>query len=228
MAITFERVIQEVLNELGAVAGATAATADTNYTASPSTSTVIGPDFIPSMVNDALAGAIAEIVECIASFPHHPERARFADVTASLANRAAIPQTGSGGARIIGVPGFVRDASDAQALEEVSLDKVRSYTRHAATIYLAQDAYLYAINGNRIEHTRTNVAMDVCVFTRPTTFTGAIALEDWHEPGLVAGTVKTLATKESMFSRLYEAANKRWEDHLDKTRAMGKAASALA
>src|SRR5262245_54310684 len=98
MAITFESVIQQVLNELGAVKGATAALADTNYTASPTTSTVIGPDFVPSQINEALAGTLGEIVECIASTPHHPERQRFADVTASLANLAAIPQVGNSGA----------------------------------------------------------------------------------------------------------------------------------
>lgn len=224
MAITFERVIQEALNELGAVKGANASDADTNYIATPSTSTVIGPDFLASQVQDALAGVIGEIVECIASTPYHPERARFADETASLANLDPIPQDGSSGARIIGVPGYVKDASDGRACEEVSLDKVRSYTRFSSTIFSSQDAYLYAMNGNRIEHTRTAVVMDVCVHTRPTVFTGAIGLEDWHEAGLVAGVVKTLATKESMFANLYAAANTRWEDHITKTRALGRAA----
>src|SRR5262245_55866759 len=124
MPITFEVVIQQILNELGAIKGATAVTADTNFTSSPSTSTVIGPDFIPSMVQPALASSISDTVEEIASTPHHPERLRFADVTGSLANLDPIPQTGSTTARIIGVPGFVRDASDNKACRPATLDAV--------------------------------------------------------------------------------------------------------
>lgn len=218
MAITFESVIQQILNELGAVKGATPAQADANYTASPSTATVIGPDFLPSQVQDALAATISKTVECIASVPHHPERQRFADVTAALSNLDAIPRVGSGGATVIGVPGFVRDGSDGKAVLPAPLDAVRSYTRFAATIYAGQDAYLYAINGNRIEHTRTTVIVEVCVFTRPTTFTGDINLDDWHEAGLVAGAVEILATKESMFAALHDAAKQRRDAHLAEIR----------
>ena len=222
MAITYEKVIQQVLNRLGAVAGATAATADTNYTASPTTSTVIGPDFVPSTVNDALAAALGEIVECIASTPLHPERQRFADVTASLANFAAIPQTNSAGAaRIIGIPGFVRDASDSVACLPAPLDNIRDFNRFSATVYSGFSSYSYAINAGRIEHTSTNVVMEVCVYTRPTSFTGNISLEDWHEDGLVEGTVAKLALKENMFGDLYGAANTAWQAHLTEIKNYG-------
>lgn len=216
MAITFERVIQQILNRLGAVAGATAVAADAAYAASPTTSTVIGPDFVPTTVNDALAATLGEIVECIASTPHHPERIRFADVTASLANRAAIPQVGVTTARIIGIPGFVRDSADGKALKPASLDRVLSFTEFSGSIYGGYDAYFYCINGGRIEHTRPNVVIEVCVYTRPTTFTGAIGLDDHHEGGLVSGSVAKLALKESMFATLYEAANADWLAHLAK------------
>jgi len=222
MAITYEKVIQQVLNELGAVTGATATTADTNYTASPTTSTVIGPDFVPSMVNDALAATLGEIVEAIASTPKNPERSRFADVTSSLANLADIPQTGSGGARIIGLPRFVRDASDNKACLPIPLDAVRSFNNYSSTIYTGFSPYYYAINDGRIEHTRTNVIMGVCVYTRPSSFTGAIALDDWHEGGLVWGTVAKLALKESAFAPLYGGANTCWLAHIAQIRTYGQ------
>jgi len=210
MAITFERVIQQVLNRLGAVLGATASTADTNYAASPSTLTVVGPDFLDSHVEDALAATISEIVEAIATTPLHPERQRFADVTGSLANRADIPTTGSGGSRIIGVPRFVRDASDSKAVLPAPLDAVRSFTNFSSTIYSGFTPYWYAINDGRIEHTRTNVVMGVCVYARPTSFTGNISLNDEHEAALAAGSVAKLALKESMFGALYDGANAEW------------------
>lgn len=218
MPITFESIIQQILNELGAIKGATAVDAATNFNASPSTSTVIGPDFVPDHVQPALAATISETVECIAATPRHPERQRYADVTTSLANRAAIPRTGSGGLTIIGVPGFVRDAVDSVACLPNSLDAIRSYNRFPTTVYAEFSPYWYAINGNRIEHTRGNVIIEVCVFSRPTSFTGAINMDEWHEGGLVAGTVAKLALKESMFADLYDAANKRREDHLAKIR----------
>ena len=221
MAITFDSVINQILNELSAIKGATAAAADANFTAAPSTSIVIGPDFLPSMVQPTLATVIGKTVEAIASTPRHPERQRFADVTASLANRDAIPQTGSGGSRIIGIPGFVRDASDSEALLPAPLDAVRGYNRFSSTVYTGFTAYLYAINGNRIEHTRTAVVMEVCVYTRATIFTGNIALDDWHEAGLVAGTVEILATKESMFADLYAAAKARSDAHMAEIRNYG-------
>jgi hypothetical protein len=222
MAITFDSVIQQILNELGAVLGSNPAQADSNFTAPPSTSTVIGPDFVPAHAQPALAATIGEIVEAIASTPKHPERQRFADVTASLANQDPIPELGSGGDRIIGIPGFVRDASDDEACLPAPLDAIRGYNRFPA-IYGDADSYLYAINGNRIEHTRTEVLMEVCVFTRPTAFTGDIALDDWHEGGLVAGSVAKLALKESMFRDLYEAANTAWVAHLGKIQSYGDA-----
>jgi len=218
MAITFDSVIQQVLNELGAVLGINAAQADSNFLAPPSTSTVDGPDFVPTMIQPALAGVISQTVECIAATPHHPERQRFADVTASLANLDPMPRLGSGGSTIIGVPGFVRDSADGRACLPMPLDAIRGYTRFASTIYSASDVYGYAINGNRIEHTRAAVVIEVCVYARPTIFTDVINLDDWHEPGLVAGVVEILATKESMFTALYAAASKRRAEHLAKIR----------
>lgn len=218
MAITFESVIQQILNVLGAVKGSTPATAEAAYVATPSISTVIGPDFLASQVSDALAATLSELVEAIASTPLHPERARYADITAPLANRAAIPRTGASGDTIIGVPGFVRDAVDSQACLPAALDAVRSYNRFVLTIYADLDPYLYAFNGNRIEHTRTNVVVEVCVWERPTVFTGDMPVDEWHEGGLVQGAVAKLALKESMFSSLYEGANFAWAAHLAQVR----------
>src|SRR5438093_12851816 len=101
MAITYNKVTQEVLNILGGVKGENPTTADSNYTATPTVSTVIGPDFVPAHVLDAVIATQGEIVEAIALTPLHPERARYADVTTALANRAAIPRTGSGTGKLI-------------------------------------------------------------------------------------------------------------------------------
>jgi hypothetical protein len=221
MPLTYDSVIQQILNELGAVLGSSASQADANFTAPPTPSTVIGPDFVPSMVEPALASTLSEIVECIASTPKHLERQRYGDVTGSLANLDDIPQTGSGGDRIIGVPRFVRDASDGKAVLPAPLDAVRSFTRFSSTVYNGFDTYLYAINDGRIEHTRPNVVMGVCVWARPTVFSGDIDCEEWHEGGLVQGSVAKLALKESMFRDLLDGANTAWLAHLAQIKAYG-------
>jgi len=173
------------------------------------------------MVNDALANTLGEIVECIASTPHHPERVRFGDITAALATGDAIPQVGASTARIIGVPGYIRDASDSKPCKPRPLDVVQSFNDFSGSIYGGGSFYFYCINGGRIEHTRPAVIMEVCVYTRPSTFTGAISLEDWHEGGLVSGSVAKLALKESMFAALYGAANSDWLAHLAEIKSYG-------
>lgn len=214
MAITYEDTIQQILNVLGAVKGATAADADTNFTSAPTTSTVIGPDFVPSMVEPALARALGRVAEAIASTPLNPERGRFESDTVSLANNAVIPRTDSGGNVIIGVPGRVRDASNDKPLLWVDVDKVRNFNEFSSTIYSGFSPYWCAKVGDTILHTRANVIIRVCTHTRPTVFTGDIPIDEWHEDGLVQLSVAELALKESMFQSLYEAANKAGEDHL--------------
>lgn len=221
MAITYAKVTSEIQNLLGAVLGGNPAQADSNYTAPPTTSTTDGPDFIPAMVVDAIVLAQGEIVEAIACTPLHPERARFGDVTSALANRAAIPRTGAGtGKLIVGVPGAVRDSSNFETLVRMPLDTVRSFNRFT-NIYTGSTRYWYTINAGRIEHTRMNVLIDVCVFERPTLFTGNIDLDDHHEGGLVQGAIAKMALKESMFGDLQAAAKAFWVDYIAAIKAYG-------
>jgi len=224
MAITFERVIQEILNELGAIKGATPADAQANFNAAPSTATVIGPDFVPAMVEPALAATIGETVEAIASTPLNPERGRFESDTVALANNAVIPRTDSGGNTIIGVPGRVRDAANGKLLLPVSADRVRDFNEFSGSVYGGYTPYWYAIVGGAVLHTRQSVLIRVCTFTRPTAFTGNINLDDWHEGGLVAGSVEKLALKENLFAELFNGANVRWKDHLAQVRSYGNPA----
>jgi hypothetical protein len=222
MSFSWDKAKQKVGNELGAVLGSNATQADANYSAPMTTGTVIGPDFTPSMIEDALAGALGRIVEAIASTPLNPERAGFTTQTVALASGDLIPRTDSGGTnKIVGVIGAVRDSSDDEVLELTDLDKVRSFARHSATVYEGFDAYWYALDAQRIIHTRTEVEADVCTYTRPAAFTGDVPLDDWHESGLVKLAVAEIALKESMFANLYDAASKDGEAHLAIIRNYG-------
>jgi hypothetical protein len=219
MAITFEGVIQQILNALGAVKGATATDADTNFSAVPTVATVIGPDFVPRMVEPALARALGRIAEAIASTPLNPERGRFESDTDPLANNDIIPRDDSSGNIIIGVPGRVRDAISNKPVLWTDADKVRSFNEFSGTVYAGFSPYWCAKVGDSIIHTRANVIIRVCTYTRPTTFTGNIPSDDWHEDGLVQLSVAELALKESMFQALFEGANTAGEAHLAQVRS---------
>jgi hypothetical protein len=224
VAITFDAIVQEVLNLLSAVEGSDPDTAESNYTGAPTTSAVIGPDFTPAMVKDAVAGAIGEIVEAIASTPLHPERARFASQTTALASGSVIPRVDNVNNPIIGVIGAVRDQSDNTPLLPVDVDRIRSVNKFTSTIYSGFSPYWFAIDCQRIYHTRALVVIDVCVYSRPTSLTGNISLDDWHEAALVQGAVAKLALKESLYGDLFQGAKAAWDAHLAAIRAYGNPA----
>jgi len=219
MSVSWNKVKQEVANILGAVTGTTSALADTNYSGTIADATLIGPDFTKTQIEDALAKTVVEIVKTIAETPLHPERQGFTDFTGSLPSGTAIPRLSVGGLPIIGLPGYVRDASDSTACLPVGVDRIRSYNRFAATVYNGFDTYWYCINGNRILHTRTAVVIEVCVFQRPTNFSLNLPIDDNHERGLVCGAVAILAPKEGMFMELQGSMQAEYLRHLAEIRA---------
>jgi hypothetical protein len=221
MTIAYNKIFNEVANLLGAGSGFDAFTAETNYNATLSTSNVIGPDFTPSKIADAVAATLVDIVRTICETPRHPDRSYFRSVTAALGNRAVIPNVDLLGFKVIGIPGRVSDSSNGQPLKPQDLDTVRSYTRHSATIYSQMSPYWYCINGNVIEHTRTNVLIEVCVFERPSPLTGNIPLPDSYEWPLTYGAVAFLAPKEGMYASLHSQCLAKYNDHLQQIRALG-------
>lgn len=218
MAIAYSTIIREVANTFGQIKGATPADAETNYAATYSTTTTRGPNFPPSAVADAIFGAIMDIITAIAETPLHTERGDFATVTGSLANLAAIPRTVGGGQTVIGVPLWVKDASDNIACENVDLDRVRDFNRFSGTVYAGLLPYYYCINDGRIEHTRTNVIMNVVAWTRPSSATGNIPLADHHEWAVVNGAAMRLAAKEGTYRAVYDQCKAYWDAHLANIR----------
>lgn len=206
---------------LGAVLGFFPVDADANYGATMADATIIGPDFTKTMIEDALVMALGEIVEAIASTPLNPERAGFTTQTAPLAYNDLIPRVDSAANKVIGVIGEVRDETDDTPLLHVPMDSIRTWKIFASNVYSDFTPYLYAINGNRILHTRTNVIIDVCTFARPTSFATDVPLDDWHEGGLVAGAVSKLALKENQFPDLFAGQVAIWQQHLAQIRSYG-------
>lgn len=220
MSVTWNSIFQQVADLLGAVAGATASTKEANYQAAISTSTVIGPDFTGTPIQDAAANVLAEIVEAISETPLHPEWQDFKEVTGSLASGDEIPALVNALPRI-GRIGAVLDAADDTPLKRAPLDEVRSYNRFSATIYSQSDQYKFAEYADRVYHTRDNVVIEAFCFERPANFNGNIPIRDTHEQALVCGAVMRLAPKESMYGDLWDKTQATYTRHLAAIRELG-------
>lgn len=208
---------------LGALAGTDAGTANTNYGTAFSTSIATGPDFIPAFLTDACENVVKEIVQAICETRFHPERVDYATDTASLASGASLPVVNGASVPLVGVMGRVRDASDDKTLIQVSLDRVRNYTRFA-NIYSAADLYLYAIDDGAgvIEHTRTNVKIEWPALATPAYVAGNnVPLRNWHKRAVVAGIITHAAPKEDMFAGLLAAEQAMYAAHLTQIQAVG-------
>jgi len=221
------KIAVEAATQLGALKGAQAASAESNYTAAWASVQFVKPDFTKTMIEDAVLGVITDAVHAIASTRQHPERVDFNQNTASLANRASLPGTANS-IKVTGVMGRVKDAENGETLLPVSLDRVRSFNRHPA-IYDEMATYWYAVDEGAgvIEHTRGNVIIEWPAFERPT-FTGDIPLRDWHEWHLVDGVVARLSPKEDIYATLQQGAQQRWNDYLAEIAAVGAAEAQTA
>lgn len=221
MATTWNSIFQQIAHLLGAVAGTSVADAEANYIAAISATTLDDTDFTPTPIKDAAVGALMKIAETISEYPLHPEWRDFRDLTADIASGDLIPKLGEGGAARIGRIGSVLDSSDSRSLKRATLDEVRDYNRFKTTIYAQHLPYKFATDADRIEHTRTNVKIEVFCFERPTDFSANIPLRDTHERPIVCGGVKELAPKENMYRDLFEMCNGIYMAHLEGIRALG-------
>lgn len=208
MATAYRIIVREVLRRINGIAGATAATVDTNYGTSPLTTTqadspVYNLAFVQDVVIDThgrLALEIASVVDPITGIGCHPWRAFFDDVTASIAHEGALPTVGSGGSTIIGAFGRPYDAANTdQFLMPASIERVSAYKNNTG-IY-TNNPYLYHVNGGKVYHTTTNVVFDVCVYERSAQVTavaanGNITLPDVLADALVFGSVANILIED--------------------------------
>ena len=223
MAITYGKIESEVSNLLGNIVGSTMADANTNYAATASTSNRLNPDFSPNAVQDAILAIMSEIAYTIFSTPRHPERAGFVSFSTLLTNGAPIPTTDSGGTNlVVGIPGIVRDASTAVVCTPMDLDQIAAYNRFKASIYSGYELYHYALNGDRIYHTRTNVTVEWPTWVRPSSWTAGdnILFLDYHETGIVMGAVARLALAEGMYAAMAQQAAQYYTSHLERIRSI--------
>lgn len=211
MAFTYNTVANEVAYLFGNILGATVATAQTNYAATQSNTTLKGPDFISGAIQDAILDTQMELVEAISLNPYHPERFRYSDVVFSVPSGGGLPATGTNsGLRILGIPSAITDNVNLIPLIPAPLAKIRAFNRYtsAGQIYNGKNEYWYNWDGRNIYHTRALVTIGVVAFDRPTFTAGLnVNLGDYLQTALIMGAVRRLAPKEGMYLSLYDRAN---------------------
>jgi hypothetical protein len=208
MAVPYAKLISNVGLRLNALVGALPADLETTY---KKATQVVGDyesaDFPFTFVKDLVIQAEAKYAGIIAGVETpdgegHPFRNALHAVTASIANGAVIPSTSSGGDKIIGSYGSVRDATDGKPLSRRSLSSVRRFVRET---WRTTSRYGYSIDGVRLYHTRTNATIDVCVYNSATRRalmdsdqTASMLLADSLELGLICEAV-SMAFRDDAF-----------------------------
>jgi len=198
MSITYQAVLGRVAFQLNVIAGSDSTEADYNYIlATQTNSTMFDPRFTKTPVGDAILDAEAKLIEAICFTAGNPERAAFAELTAAVASAAFIPTVGASGAKIIGALGAVTDATSGIVCSPRELSVVRMVAANENSMFQAAQ-YVYALDGSKIYHSRTNVKIDVATFTMGT-FTGNIKVQDHHVDALIDGSLARLFAKEEGF-----------------------------
>lgn len=197
MSVPYNVVLRQIGIRINALTGATAATLETAYTTSPlTTSQFQSTIFSFTSVKDAVLTAEEALANAIAETGDHPLRQYIASTTADVADKATLPSTSTGSKPIIGIWGAVVDSSTSVVCSQMPLDMIRRRVANSGSVYVCP-VYWYSITGGRIEHTRTNVKVECCIYSRSDQSTsfdanGNILLADSLEHAYVCGALSLL------------------------------------
>lgn len=159
-------IIRRCLIRLGAYQGQSAAVEASYIKANPADDST-SESFVPSSFTDELVTVEQEIAGAVALNTGHPWRNVLHDVTASIASGGVIPTVGvsSATAKIIGEYGEIRDAASPFRTLTPDLPEadIRALGQNPGTMFIS-DVFSYSLHKPRLNHTRANAIIDVCVF----------------------------------------------------------------
>lgn len=211
MAVMWSKVLRSVASRVNAIAGAQAATAQSNYITEPITSAQMNSARFPfQMVADACVDAESQIAQTVANVINHPWRRILGGTTNPITSGNDIPLNSSLSLPIIGPYGAVLDYNDSTPLTEAPLEVI---IRRRRSTHLILPSYFYKIVDRKIFHTRTQVTIDVCGYNRDTALSNLagnnfILFPDVAVPIYVAGATAFLVKDEEYVqqAQVYAAA----------------------
>lgn len=210
MAVAYRTILAAVALRINALIGTSASALETTYTTSPLTDANFQSTIFPfTAIKGAVLNAEEKLAQKIANNADDPLRQYMADVTANLSNPSTLPSLSTNSKPIIGIFGAVRDATSGIVCSQMPLDMVR---RRASATGLIVPVWWFNITGGRIEHTRTNVVIECCVYSRTDQATafdadGNILLADALEPDYISEALAILVRDDEFMeqARLYAA-----------------------
>lgn len=212
MPFSYTQVIRMAAHRVKAITGTDPVTLEAAYTTTPLTATQVSnsADFPLSPIKDAIIATVGKIVRAYANVSDHPFRTETQ--TANIANKGAIPKLDSGGKKIVGVFGAIRDASTGNVLTEQPVQLIRSINTSKLSGHLKDSYFHHKIIGKRLEHTVANAVIDVQVWDEPTervliNAQGSCSLDDSLFDAVVMGTVSILVIDDSYAAQSSLAAN---------------------
>lgn len=165
-----------------------------------------GERLVPlTALQDALLNSESVLANAIADTGGHPWRSYLLSFTSALSNGDVMPSTDSNGNPIIGIWGSVLDGSDQTFVcTEWPTEMIRRWSRMST--YYKSSFYGYAIDGNGITHTRTEVVVQVCIYNRETQLADLLAnndilLPDTLVPAMASGALAMLGGENSGLQR---------------------------
>lgn len=215
--VTYQNVLHSTALRMNALVGSQPAALETTYLVSPLTAANFkSADWPFSSFRDSILLAEEKLAHAIANVGEHPWRQALTSATVALANLASMPALDAAGLPIIGIWGAVYDSSDNITCSRRSTDEIRRRVRNANT-NLVVPAYWFNIQGGHIEHTRTNVKIECCAYSRAAQATafaanGTILLPDVLEEAYVSGAVANMTRDNA-----YEAQAKVFASHFADT-----------
>lgn len=166
MSLTPAMVIRRALLRIGAYRGDPAAI-EASYIKTDPTDDAVSESFVPSAFTDELTSVEQEIAGAAASNKDQVWRGLIADVTASIANGGLIPTVGASTAtaKIIGEYGQVREAVTPfrPLTPDMTEADIRAFAENPGSMFIS-DVFSYSLRKPRLNHTRPNAIIDVCVF----------------------------------------------------------------
>jgi len=159
MAISYNLILRECLLRSSQLSGSDQAELETAYGAE----TIDGAEIPMSSFRAQIINIEADLSHIIASDASHPYRSYIQGTSSGLANLADTPTLDDASNPFIGVFDSVMDGSTSQPC---TFQPTQTILDYQDPFFDDVELYNYSIVGNTIQHTRSTVKMQGCVFDR--------------------------------------------------------------
>jgi len=201
MSVPYQKLVVEIGLRLNAIVGGLPTDLEATYIKTTLSQTDFkSGDWTYTLAKDLVIVAEGKYAGIISFTNRQSLRKPLISQTAVVVSGAAFPATNSGGDKVIGIPGAIKDSADATTLTEKPLALVRRLNAETWRVY---PLYHFAFDGDRVEHTRPDVIADVCTYNSATQraavqASGNMLLSDSLEEALICEGV-SMAFRDDNF-----------------------------